>query len=153
MARTHQESIDIAVGPEAVYDLVSDITRTGEWSPICRRCEWDEGATGRVGDGFTGHNEDAGREWSTHSTVVAADRGRRFGWQVADGLVEWNYLLEPTDGGTRLTETWEFRDAGLAMFRERYGDEADAQIEQRTRAAHAGIPATLAALKRIAEAG
>ena len=44
--------------PEAVYDLVSDITRTGEWSPVCTSCWWDEEAdAGTVGAWFTGHNE------------------------------------------------------------------------------------------------
>ena len=31
--RTHEQSIIIEVTPEALYDLVSDITRTGEWGP------------------------------------------------------------------------------------------------------------------------
>ncbi|HAY67306.1 MAG TPA: hypothetical protein DCY82_03325, partial [Acidimicrobiaceae bacterium] len=29
----HEASIEIAASPEAVYDLVSDVTRMGEWSP------------------------------------------------------------------------------------------------------------------------
>ena len=59
--------------------------------------------------------------------------------------------LEPVEGGTRLTESWEFLPAGLSRFAERYGDGAAAEVEERTRAAHAGIPATLAAIKRVAE--
>ena len=35
---------------EELYDLVSDVTRTGEWSPVCRACWWeDEAAAGTVG--------------------------------------------------------------------------------------------------------
>ena len=34
-ALTHRESILVTATPEAVYDLVSDVTRTGEWSPVC----------------------------------------------------------------------------------------------------------------------
>ena len=41
---------------------------------------------------------------------------------------------------------------GLAGFRERYGDDAEAQIVARTEAAHEGIPVTLAAIKKVAEA-
>ncbi|WP_233491364.1 hypothetical protein [Blastococcus sp. TBT05-19] len=59
----------------------------------------------------------------------------------------------PVDGGTLLTEEWEFLPAGQAFFAERYGEAADEQIAQRTRDAHEGIPVTLAAIKRIAEAG
>jgi hypothetical protein len=29
----------------ALYDLVSDVTRTGERSRVCRACWWDEGAS------------------------------------------------------------------------------------------------------------
>ncbi len=47
-ARTHQQSIIIETTPEAIYDLVSDITRTGEWSPVCTACWWDDvGEAGR----------------------------------------------------------------------------------------------------------
>jgi len=152
-SRTHADSVVVHASPEALYDLVSDVTRTGEWSPVCRACWWDEGADGRVGDWFTGRNEVPGRTWETRSQVVAADRGREFAWLVGGKLVRWAFLLEPVDGGTRLTETWEFLPAGQEFFRERYGDQAQAQMDDRTASAHDGIPATLAAIKRIAEAG
>ena len=42
---------------------------------------------------------------------------------------------------------------GLELFEERYGDEAAAQVAQRTESAHQGIPVTLARIKEIAEAG
>ena len=147
----HHESIEIARTPEEVWDLVSDVTRTGEWSPICKACEWDDGAGPVVGAHFTGHNVIPGREWSTRSQVVAAERGRVFAWEVAGGWVYWAYTMEPSDRGTTLTEWWEFRQLGQDGFRERYGDAAQAQIDARTEAAHRGIPATLAAIKRIAE--
>ncbi|MBS2937726.1 SRPBCC family protein [Nocardioides sp. J2M5] len=151
---THQDSVVVAATSEAVYDLVSDVTRTGEWSPICRWCRWDDDAEpGTVGAWFTGHNETPARTWETRSQVVAADRGREFAWEVGQGFVRWGFLLEPDGDGTRLTETWAFLPAGLSMFAEKYGDRAADEIEERTRAAHAGIPATLAAIKRIAEGG
>ncbi|WP_432398805.1 hypothetical protein ACRQ5B_02090 [Pseudarthrobacter sp. L19] len=37
------------------------------------------------------------------------------------------------------------------MFKEKFGDKADAQIADRTQQALDGIPKTLAAIKRIAE--
>ena len=99
-----------------------------------------------------GRNETPGRTWETRSQVVAADPGRKFAWQVNDGWVHWEYVFEPEDGGTRLTESWEFLPAGIAGFRERYGADAEAQIQQRSDAARSGIPATLAAIKKAAEA-
>ena len=152
-SRTHAESVVVASSPEALYDLVADVTRTGEWSPVCRACWWDEGTPGEVGSWFTGRNEVPGRTWETRSQVVAAERGREFAWVVGGTLVRWGITLEPVAGGTRLTETWEFLPAGLQFFREKYGEDAQRQIEDRTRAAHEGIPATLAAVKRIAERG
>ncbi len=44
-----------------------------------------------------------------------------------------------------------FLPSGIAMFQETYGERAAAEIDQRTRWAHDGIPRTLAAIKRIAE--
>jgi hypothetical protein len=149
---THSDSVVVAVGPEELYDLVSDVTRTGEWSPVCVACWWDEGATGRAGDWFTGRNVTPERTWETRSLVSVADRGREFAWLVGGSRARWGYTLEPVEGGTRLTESWEFLPDGLAFMAERYGADAPAQVQARVRAAREGIPATLAAIRRIAEA-
>ena len=149
---TFSDSVVVAVGPEELYDLLSDVTRTGEWSPVCVACWWDEGATGKAGDWFTGRNVTPERTWETRSLVAVADRGREFAWLVGGSRARWGYTLEPVDGGTRLTESWEFLPDGLALMAERYGEDSQHQVEVRTRAAHEGIPATLAAIKRIAEA-
>jgi hypothetical protein len=150
---TYAQSVVVRSSPEALYDLVSDVTRTGEWSPVCRACWWDEGATGQVGGWFTGRNDNGERTWETRSKVVAADRGREFAWMVSGSGIRWGYTLTPVEGGTELTETWDFLPDGIARFRGRYGDDAQRQIEERTRAAHEGIPATLDAIQRIAEGG
>lgn len=145
------ESVVVAASPEALYDLVADVTRTGEWSPICRDCWWDEGGSARVGAWFTGRNEVSGRTWETRSQVVAADRGREFAWVVGGSYVRWGYTFAAVQGGTALTESWEFLPEGIAMFQDKYGDDAPDQIEDRTRAAYRSIPATLARIKTIAE--
>ena len=145
-------SVVVAAPPEVLYDLVSDVTRTGEFSPVCRAAWWDEGDGPRAGAWFTGRNQTPERTWETRSQVVVADPGREFAFLVGGALVRWGYTLEPVPEGTLLTESWHFLPAGLAMFAERYGDDAPAQVAERTRAAHEGIPRTLAALKRVAEA-
>ena len=148
---THSESIVINATPEAVYAVVSDVTRTGEWSPICEACWWDDGAGPSVGSWFTGRNVKPDRTWETRSQVTVADPGRAFEWSVGEGYVNWQYSMKPVAGGTELTESWEFTPAGQAYFVRRYGDDAPRQIESRREDALSGIPATLAAIKRIVE--
>ena len=148
----HDEvSIEIESTPERVYALVSDITRMGEWSPVCKACWWDEGAGPATGAWFTGRNELPDRTWETRSQVVAAERGREFTFVVGGSLVRWGYTFAPVDGGTEVTESWEFLPDGITLFEERFGDEAQAQIANRADTARKGIPATLAAIKRVAE--
>jgi hypothetical protein len=84
--------------------------------------------------------------------VVVAERGREFAWVVGGSYVRWGFTFAPVDTGTILTESWEFLPVGIAMFEERFGDQANAEITDRTQQALDGIPKTLAALKRIAEA-
>ena len=150
--RTYEQSIIIEADLEALYDLVSDITRTGEWSPVCQACWWDDPAeAGQIGAWFTGHNELPERTWETRSQVVAADRGREFAWIVGGSYVRWSFTFVPDGTATELTESWQFLPAGIAMFQEKYADRAAEEIDARTRQAHDGIPRTLAAIKRIAE--
>jgi len=150
--RKHQESVTVQASAEMLYDLVSDITRTGEWSPVCTSCWWDDEANaGQVGGWFTGRNELPHRTWETRSQVVAAERGREFAWVVGGRFVRWGFIMTPSDHGTILTESWEFLPEGIAMFEEKFGDDASNQIADRTQQAFDGIPKTLAAIKRIAE--
>ena len=149
----YAESIVVACSPQALYDLVSDVSRMGEWSPVCKACWWDEGDGPRVGAWFTGRNELPDRTWETRSQVVAAEPGREFAWLVGGAWARWGYTFAPVGGGTELTESWRFTPAGLARFEERYGAGAQAEIASRAEAARTGIPATLAAIKKTAEGG
>ena len=88
---SYAESIIVGCPPDTVYDMVSDMTRMGEWSPICRACWWDEGGGPRAGAWFTGRNEVPGRVWETRSQVVTAEPGREFTFEVNNGWVRWSY--------------------------------------------------------------
>ena len=131
--------------------MVADVSRMGEWSPVCRACWWDEGAGPEVGAWFSGRNETLERTWETRSQVVIAERGEEFAFVVGGTWIRWGYRFEDFEGGTRLSESWDFLPEGVARFEERFGDDAPAQIEDRRRAAFEGIPLTLAAIKRTAE--
>jgi hypothetical protein len=145
------DSIVVHASPEALYDLVSDIARMGEWSPVCTGCWWDEGESLRVGAWFTGRNETPDRTWETRSEVVAAERARRFAFVVGGTWTKWEYAFEPSGDATLMTESWEFLPGGIARFEERFGEDAWNQIADRHDAAQRGIPETLIALKRAAE--
>ena len=149
----YTESAVVACPPDTLYNMVSDVTRMGEWSPICRACWWDEGQGPRAGAWFTGRNEVPGRVWETRSQVVTAERGREFTFEVNNGWVRWSYRFAPVDGGTELTESWHFLPIGVAGFQQKYGDDAENQIGNRSAAARRGIPETLAAIKKAAESG
>ncbi|MCA0435847.1 MAG: SRPBCC family protein [Actinobacteria bacterium] len=150
----HRESIEINAPPETVYDLVTDVSRTGQWSPVCKESWYKDGGGPRVGAVIVGKNVTPQREWQTESEVVAADRPRAFAWVVNGNVARWGYELEPLDDGarTRLTESWEVLPSGVEFFSHKYGDDAGAQLDERRRAALEGIPATLAAIKRVVEA-
>lgn len=151
---SHAESITVAVEPGAVYAMVSDVTRMGEWSPVCTACWWDDEEVRGVGGWFTGRNETPERTWETRCQVVVADPGREFAFVVGgtdQPRVRWGYTFAPVDSGTRVTESWHFLPGGIAYFQERFGGDAPAQIANRAEAARTGIPATLAAIKQAAE--
>src|ERR1051326_3987451 len=101
----HREaSIAINASPEAVYDLVSDLPRMGEWSPENIGGEWQNGGSGKGGHRFIGHKRAGERTWSAPVLVTVAERGRCFEFVIGpDGgpYVRWTYRLEPSGAGTR----------------------------------------------------
>jgi hypothetical protein len=146
-------SVVIARSATDLYDMVADITHMGQWSPVCKACWWEDGGKPEVGAWFGGRNERPDRTWETRSQVVAADPGRQFAFAVGGVWARWGYTFKPVEGGTEVTESWEFLPDGIAMFKERFGASAEKEIDDRSEAARTGIPATLAALKRSAEQG
>lgn len=143
------DSAHVDAPPTTVYELVSDVTRTGLWSTQCWKCVWD-GPDRGVGATFTGHNRTAEREWQTVSTVVIDEPEEAFVWSVGPGKVVWGFRLAPEGNGTRLTHFTEFGATAQAVFLERFGaDQVENEIAARREAARAGIPATLAAVSSL----
>lgn len=150
--RNFSESILVSQNPDVLYKLVSDVTRMGEWSPVCVGCWWDSDSRG-AGAWFTGRNETPERTWETRSQVAADEPGSEFTFVVGGDRVRWSYTFEPADGGTRMTESWDFLPGGEIYFAELYGDDAESQIVKRAESARSGIHETLAAIKKAAETG
>lgn len=112
---TDSVSRRIAASPQAVYALVSDVTRTPEYSPEVVRCTWLDGATGpAVGARFKAINS-AGRipDWPNKPVVTVADPGRTFAFErteVGGGTIEWRYELRADGDGTLVTESYTVKD-------------------------------------------
>jgi uncharacterized protein YndB with AHSA1/START domain len=107
-----QASIVIDASPEAVYAVISDVTRTPEYSPEVVSCEWLDGTDGpRVGARFEARNKvGRGPAWSNKPVVTAAEPGREFAFARTEkfaGTVEWRYLLSPEGTGTRVVESYD----------------------------------------------
>lgn len=107
-------SVDLYVeaAPAVVWDLVSDVTRIGEFSPETFEAEWLRGATGpEVGAHFRGHvkRNGVGPIYWTHCVVTTCVPERDFGFSVVAGgrtINTWRYELEPEGTGTRLKESF-----------------------------------------------
>jgi hypothetical protein len=106
MRRSCEARIEIAAAPAAVWAVVTDVTRVGEWSGECRGAQWIDGATAAViGARFRGHNRRLFARWTRTNQVFVADEPRRFVWRTMPGgiypdSVEWEVALELVGAGT-----------------------------------------------------
>lgn len=113
LGRSAKASIWIEAPPEAVWEVVTDVTRGGEWSCESQGCEWLNGATSaQPGARFRGRNTRRGINWSRTNQVMRAERPREFVWRTLPTFqyrdsTEWRIGLEPERGGTTLTEGFQ----------------------------------------------
>lgn len=112
-----------AASPEAIWAVVSDVTRVGEWSHECQGADWVDGATSaRPGARFRGKNRIGIRAWSRSNEVLTADAPRVLSWRTVpapffpDSTV-WTITLEPTGAGTRIVQEYEVVKLGPIMSR------------------------------------
>jgi len=122
----HDEvTVHMNASPEKIWDLVSDVTKIGRYSPETFEAEWLEGATGpAVGARFRGHvkrNEKGPTYWTT-CTVRESVPGKIFSFGVGASdkpLNVWTYKLESSGDGTDVTESFQLRD--MILFRLYWG--------------------------------
>jgi hypothetical protein len=112
-------TVRMAASPAVVWDLVSDVTRIGEFSPETFEARWTRGSTGpEIGAYFKGHvrRNGVGPVYWTLCRVTECVPERDFGFVVEMGgqdLNHWRYQLRPVDGGTEVTESFELPATGL----------------------------------------
>jgi uncharacterized protein YndB with AHSA1/START domain len=100
-----EASLHIDAPADRIYDLVTDITQMGRWSPECTGGRWLGGASvPAVGARFKGSNKRGLMRWSTECEVTKADRPTNFEWQVTQSGMRWGYRFEPDGDGTLVTE-------------------------------------------------
>ena len=115
-------SIHVDAPPRRVYDIVTDITHMGEFSPETSRARWVGGARGpAVGARFRAWNRKGVAVWTNRPTVVVAEPGRAFAFSrrtTGAGEVVWRYDIQPDGDGTKLTESYDaVQDAsGLVIW-------------------------------------
>ncbi|MER6196492.1 SRPBCC family protein [Streptomyces sp. NPDC001586] len=105
---TRRAWVDAA--PARVYDLVSDVSAIGRWSPNASDVTFDQGAGPRVGAWFSGRNHKDGRQWTTRSQVVRADPGAAFAFVVGgaeDGIVQWSWTCHARGRGSVVEQSWQ----------------------------------------------
>jgi hypothetical protein len=142
--------IDITAPPERIYELVSDLPGMGRVAEENQGGSWLDGSdSATVGARFRGNNRRGWRRWSTTVTVTDADPGRRFGFDVRFfglPIAHWEYSIEKTDGGCRVTEsTWDRRPAWFKPIGDVASGGARARLNQHN------IERTLLRLKSTAE--
>ncbi len=141
--------VQVDARPDVVYRVVSDVTRMGEWSPETIKCEWIGGAPGPVvGARFKGTNKRGLVKWSTKPTVVVADPGREFAFDVGTDT-RWTYRFDAEGDGTLLTESFEMlRDLRwyYAFFERWLMRVADRRADLER-----GMATTLERIKRVVE--
>ena len=147
----------IEASPEALYDIIADVTRTPERTPDIVKCEWIDGATGpAVGARFvsTNHQEKGrGPDWKNKPVVTVADRGKEFSFtrtEKGGGTILWRHRFIPEGTGTRVVESYEVLEPGSAfgwfLIGTIYG------LKDRRGDLHESIASSLDRLAEIAEA-
>lgn len=98
---------------DAVWAVVSDPTRTGEWSHEARRHEWRAGSgPATPGARFRGHNRVGPIRWTRECEVLVVDPPREIAWRTVPTRLfpdstEWRLHVEQAGAGrTRIVQTF-----------------------------------------------
>ncbi|MCU1656707.1 MAG: hypothetical protein JWO57_1363 [Pseudonocardiales bacterium] len=115
-------AVTVDAPPDRVWDLLADITRTGEWSHECHTAHWLDGATeASVGARFEGVNRVGRYTWKRPCTITVCEDRRELVYETegpfAKDTTQWRFVLEPDGAGTRLTQ--EFRILRMPVWFDR----------------------------------
>jgi uncharacterized protein YndB with AHSA1/START domain len=111
--------------PAALFAVVADATRHPEIDGSGQLFKAKEGAARQLTLGSTfGMAMKMGVPYTVTNTVVEFEQDRRIAWQTVlagplgrflGGRI-WRYELEPVEGGTKVTESWDLSQDKQAFF-------------------------------------
>lgn len=108
IARSGGADLVVDVPIDEVWRVVSDVTRTGEWSGECREVAWRDGTTSPVlGARFRGRNRSGLLRWSRTCELTAVDPTREIAWRTVPTALfpdstDWRIELLPAGSGTEV---------------------------------------------------
>jgi uncharacterized protein YndB with AHSA1/START domain len=110
MSRSVSRSVVVPVPPEQVFELLADPRKHAELDGS-GTVKSALKAPPRLSQGATfGMRMRFGVPYVISNEVVEFEENRRIAWRHIGHHV-WRYELEPVDGGTRVTETFDWADA------------------------------------------
>jgi hemerythrin-like domain-containing protein len=123
--RTGTTSVVVDADIDAVWRVVTDVTRTGEWSHECVGCTWLGGATEAVpGARFRGRNRQRVFRWGRVCEVLSAEP-HELVWRTVPTTLfpdssEWSIRLVAEDGGTRVEQAFRVLEAPPRLIEAAY---------------------------------
>lgn len=156
-----RNEVFVAAEPDAVWNVVVDVGRVGEWSHECLECSFlGDANRAEPGARFRGRNRQGIFRWGRVCEVLSTE-DRELVWRTVptrlypDSTV-WRIRVTPADGGTRLEQAFDVvrapkvLDIIYAMAVPAHRDRAAAltddlrRLGELTRTASTERPATIA---------
>jgi hypothetical protein len=97
---------------QEVWQVISDVTRVGEWSHECHTARWLGAASGpSPGVRFRAGNRAGWARWSRTSEIISVDPPREIVWRTVPTRLfpdstEWRLRVEPARGRTLITQSF-----------------------------------------------
>lgn len=145
-----EASTEIAAPAARVWALVGDPRNMARWSPQTVRSFLRGGKTVGEGAKFVNVNRKGLLVWPTQSMVVAYEPEREIAWRVKENYTVWRIRLEPTETGTRVTQTRE-APQGISDLSVRLTNTALGGVDSFTELLRADMATTLGKIKAEAE--
>jgi hypothetical protein len=111
--RTGSVEVSSTATPQAVWTVLTDVTRLGEWSHESRDGQWLDGADGpAVGARFRARNRSGRTRWTRTCEVTTSRTGAEFGWRTLPtrryrDSTSWRVDLVPVEHGTRIVQSFQ----------------------------------------------